>query len=164
MIALLNLRIYAYVAAAAILIGFAAGWHFEAQRFAEFRGAVQAIGEAQEDRTTARIQTDKQLKQETDRAHQKKLSRLRADHDLDLARMRADADRSFLPAVPDTPGRSDIVRPATVCFDRDKFDAGLRGSLQRFAERASAIVERGEIGAASFDACAAWALKEWQAK
>lgn len=144
--------------------GFIAGCMDEKARFDAWKDLQGAVGKAQDDRTTARVANDKLTKQEVDRDHKKRLSRLRADHELDLARMRADTDRSLLPAVPDTPGRGDIVRPATVCFDRDKFDAGVRGSLQRFAERTAGIVERGEIGNAGFAACATWALKEWQAK
>lgn len=144
--------------------GFITGCVNEKERFDAYKALAAATGKAQEDRTAAHIANDKQAKQESDRAYQKKLSRLRADHDLDLARLRADADSSLLSAVPDAAGRGDFVRPATLCYDRDKLDAGLRGSIQRFIERSSEIVQRGDVGNAGFQSCAEWALREWQAK
>ena len=144
--------------------GFIAGCMDEKERFDHWKALQAAAGEAQEKRTKERIANAKQAKQEADRAHQKKLSDLRARHAVAVARLRADASRSVLPPVPDAAGRSDFVRPETACFDRDKLDAGIRGSLQRFAERSAEIVQRGAVGAAGFDTCAAWALREWQAK
>lgn len=139
--------------------GYLKGCSDEKERFDEYRGAVEAVGQEQEKRTAARIADDNRLREEADHDHQEALRRIDARGVAALARVRDElARRSIVPAVPQAPGGGDDP-PA--CFDRGRLNAELVGVLERHAERLSRIAREGEGTAAAFATCQAWALKEY---
>jgi hypothetical protein len=126
---LLNFRVYAYVGAACLIAGFAYGWHVESNRFAQYRGAVEAAGKAQELRTEARIAHDGLLKEEADEDNRQAHDRLAAT----IARLRRDAGSRVLPtaaACPASPEGADRLRADHQRAYRDLVD-GLRAEALR---------------------------------
>lgn len=167
---LAGLRIYAYVAIAAAVSGFAYGWHLEAKRFAEFRGGVEAIGRAAEKARAERIEQDKAAKRNAEETHARNEKDLRAQ----LARLSGVAERlrldnarrSVVPPAPSAtesgPGGDD----GRICFDREKLREGVDrvlarfgGSLAGFAGRYGQSIERGAGALNAFNTCAEWANK-----
>lgn len=147
--------------AAVAIGGYIKGCSDERERFDAFKAQVEAVGEAQRERTLARIAEAKLRKKEADDAHAKEMARLRARLRDTERRMRdaLDTGGGPVPAVPGTPGSGDAS--GLICFDREALDRGLRGALERLLAGTAGVIARGDEARAALRACAEWAMKEY---
>lgn len=153
----LGLRFYAYVAMVAVILGFGLGWHLESVRFAEHRGAVEALGEAALKGRVQQIKNDNNLKEKTDADHRRRMASLAAQ----LERLRHPSG-SLMPAASEPAGGGGELQgsPVRLCFNggelRDRL-VDVAGSLRaRIAQGA----ERYAPAVAGFETCAAWAIEQ----
>ena len=131
---LLGLKMYAYVGAAMFAAGFAYGFYVEAQRFAKFEGAVEAIGKAQEQATLVKNAANRSTQKEVTHALQTDLNRTRTDLAAAEQRLRNNAGRRIVPAPSPRPEQPVLAGEPTcpddwVCFDAEELDAGIRSSF-----------------------------------
>lgn len=139
---LLGFRYYAYVAAGAFLAGFAYGFWVESQRYAEYRGGVEAVGRAAEKARDERIGRELAAKKEAERVHAEEKARLAAERDAALDRLRRESGRRITPTAPTR--TVEYVPAGAVCFDSDQLDAGIRASYDRLLTRLAALIQRGD--------------------
>lgn len=101
------------------LAGMTKLWLAERDALASFRGAVEAAGKAQEERTQARLRADRGAQERSDARYQDALAALQRD----LARMRQQPrpEPRILPAAP----AGSACPAGWRCFDRAGFDAAL---------------------------------------
>lgn len=136
----LNLRIYLYIAAACLIVGYVAGCEGERQRGAEFKGGVEALGRAAQE-SADRIAA-KNIKSKKDTQNEN-AGALRT-----LADMYADADRKlherpsggYVPSTGGSPGRPE----GEVCFDQAELDRRIDDSVRRLQSRTQAILRKGD--------------------
>lgn len=107
-------------------------WQDERAEFAEFRGRVDALGQAAEQRARDRIALDKSRKEASDASYQVALTVLGAD----VERMRKQANPGGLKLSP-APANTRCPEGQR-CFDRSEFDA----AIGRYFERETGSVER----------------------
>lgn len=133
-----------YALLGGLLVGYVKGCTDEKQRFASFKAAVTAVGQAQEDRTRARVARDKQRKKESDNENLK----LRADYQLLAGRLRERARAGVLPERPAPAGR-----PAAIAFNWDDLDRALRD----LDTGVRGLVEEGDQDRIDLDTARRWA-------
>lgn len=157
------LRLAAIVFVVALFpAGFVTGCIDEKERFDSYKALVAAAGKNQEDRTAARIVSDRQTKERLDREYQARTARLDSERAALVASLQQYASRSIVPAIPSTPegGGTSAPNSGVICVARDRLSEGITTSLQRFAGRFGASSQRGASAIADFQACAVWALEE----
>lgn len=126
------------------------GWLDERQAFAEYRGAVEALNLAAQDRTRARIALDQSRKETADaQGSAAALAWLAA-----LDRLRRDAGPvgAIVPAA--APGAAD---PDRACFSRAQLEREIRGALEDFRATARGLVDEGSQARLKLDTAIRWA-------
>lgn len=129
-------------------------WRAEAKEFAEFRGRVDALGQAAEQRAKDRIALNKARKEASDASYEVALTIL--GNDVGRLRKQADGGGVRLPPAP-----ANSACPATYrCFDREQFDAALRVYFERetgSAERTVGLIVEGAKVKLRLDTAIRWA-------
>lgn len=129
-------------------------WRAEAKEFAEFRGRVDALGQAAEARAKDRIALDRARKEASDASYSVALGVV--GNDLDRLRKQANGGGVRLPPAP-----ANSACPATYrCFDREQFDAALRVYFERetgSAERTVGLIVEGAKVKLRLDTAIRWA-------
>ena len=133
----------AYGLAAGLLVGYVKGCTDEAERGAEFRATVEAMGKAAEERAAATRATREAITKAKDKSYAKRLAVVTADRD----RLRRGAARSILPPAP-----ADSRRPDLACFDRGELDLALRA----YREGVGDLVTEGAAFAVSIESAREW--------
>jgi hypothetical protein len=148
-------RVAALAALAASLVGygFAKGLEYAEVFASAERAKVIAAAHEQNVRTAERIGAQKAITEVLSDGHEKETRRLRGERDLALIRMRDAEHRArVVPAVSAAPGRPD----GEICYDAEKLDAGIRGSLERFLARAAGVAGRGDEALGLALLCSRW--------
>jgi hypothetical protein len=151
---LLSMKVYFYVGAAAFAAGFAYGFFVEAKRFAEFRGAVEAVGVAQEERTKERVLEFNRIKQEVERDYQARLVASTAERNAALERLRLDARRRIVPAP--APSAAGAVPSGRTCHDAEELDRRIRADYEGLLGALAALLGRDQARVAE-EAWGRWA-------
>jgi len=125
-------------------------WDDERQAFASYRGGVDALGKAQEERTRDRIALDKARKETADAQLTSTTAAWAAA--LDRVRRQAGPVASIVPPAP-----AGASKPDRACFDRAILDRGLRGAMEEFRSAARGIVEKGDGARLRLDNALRWA-------
>lgn len=126
------------------------GWLDEREAFAAYRGAVEALNQAAQERTTARIAADK-LRKEVSDAQYAAASTAWVSA---LDRLRRDAG-PVGPIVPAAaPGAAD---PGRACFNRAQLEREIRGALEAFRTSARGLVDEGSQARLKLDTAIKWA-------
>jgi len=132
----------------ALLVGsFFYGLHIGNERLESYKVAVAAVGQAQEERTAARVKADKKLKLEVDREWKSKLAVATARSTALATRLRADPGSSIVPAAP-----AGAASPARADFDRAELDRALR----EFTAATAGLVGEGDRAVTGLDAAKEW--------
>lgn len=129
------------------------GWHAESQAFAEFRGGVEALGKAQEERTRDRIAQDKARKESSDASYSTALTVL--GRDLERLHQPGPGPRDLSAAPADS-----RCPPTLRCLDRGEFDTALRSYQEReegFEGRTAALIGEGATVKLRLDTAIHWA-------
>jgi len=137
------------VAAAALA---ARGWQNEREAFAQYRGAVEALNLAAQERTRARIAIDKSRKETADA--QNSAATLAWLAAVDRLRRAAGPVGPIVPAA--APGAAD---PDRACFSRAILDREIRGTLEAFREGARGLVDEGSTARLKLDTAIRWAAQ-----
>lgn len=142
--------------------GYLKGCSDEKERFDSWKGAQEAIGKAQEDRTIARITSDRQSKEASDNVYKVRIDRLNTLAGSLSDELQRRSRSSIVPPIPAPPAGSGAgeIPSGIVCFSRDRLSEGISRELQSFAGRYAEGVQRGAIAIAGFQACSSWALEE----
>lgn len=130
-------------------------WLDERQAFAEYRGAVEALNLAAQDRTRARIALDKSRKETSDAQHAAAAGAWLAA--LDRVRRAAGPVGPIVPAAP--AGARD---PGRACFDRAILEREIRGALEDFRATARGLVDEGSQARLKLDTAIRWAQERRQ--
>lgn len=129
-------------------------WRAEAEEFAEFRGRVDALGQAAEQRAKDRIALDKARKEASDASYEVALTVL--GNDVGRLRKQANGGGVHLSAAP-----ANSACPATQrCFDREQFDTALRVYFERETgsiERTVGLIVEGAKVKLRLDTAIRWA-------
>lgn len=125
-------------------------WLHERSEFASYRGAVDALNQAAQDRTGARIALDKSRKETADA--QNSAAALAWLAAVDRMRRAAGPVSPIVPAA--APGAGD---PDRVCFDRPQLEREIRGALEVFRESARELVDEGSQARLKLDTAIRWA-------
>jgi len=129
-------------------------WRAEAEEFAEFRGRVDALGQAAEARAKDRIALDRARKEASDASYQVALGVLGGD----VGRLREQANGG---GVRLSPAPANSACPAGWrCFDREQFDTALRVYFEREAagaERTVGLIVEGAKVKLRLDTAIRWA-------
>jgi hypothetical protein len=135
----------------ALVGSFLYGLHVGNSRLESYQAAVEAVGKAQEERTARRINADKRLKKEADRAHKDRLAtaNLRAAALAD--QLRRAPSGSVLPAAP----------AGTASADRTTFDrADLDRALRDFTADTAGLIAEGDRHRIGLDTGKNWILNQ----
>jgi len=140
-----------WVALAVAAAGLAArGWQNEREAFAQYRGAVEALNLAAQERTRARITLDKSRKETADA--QNSAAALAWSAAVDRLRRAAGPVGSIVPAA--APGAGD---PDRACFSRAILEREIRGALEGFRASARGLVDEGSTTRLKLDTAIRWA-------
>ena len=151
------LRLAIAAGMAVLLIACAAlfhAWRDEAETFASFRGAVEAAGRAQNERTAERVKGDKARKEASDASYQVALTALGND----LGRL-LNTPRPGIRVLPPSPAGSRCP-DGQRCFDRGEFDSALREHQEReesIDEDAARLIGEGATLKLRLDTAVRWA-------
>lgn len=146
-------NVWLWVALAVAAAGLAAsGWQNEREAFASYRGAVEALNKAAQDRTRARIALDKSRKETADA--QNSAAALAWLAAVDRMRRAAGPVGPIVPAA--APG---AVDPGRVCFDRAQLEREIRGALEGFRASARGLVDEGSTARLKLDTAIRWAAQ-----
>lgn len=130
--------------------GFAKLWDHERQAFAGYRASVDALNQAAQDRTAARIAADKARKETSDAQYAAaSVAWLAA---VDRLRREAGPVGPIVPAA--APGAAD---PDRACFSRAILEREIRGALAAFRESARGLVDEGSAARLKLDTAIRWA-------
>ena len=138
----------ALAAAAAGALGKA--WDAERNAFAAYRGGVEALGKAQEERTRDRIALDKARKETADAQLVATTTAWAAA--IDRVRREAGPVAGVVPPAP-----ADAVRPDRACFDREELERGIRDSMEELRAATRRVVEKGDQTRLRLDSALRWA-------
>jgi len=133
----------------AFVMGIGLAWWDGHTRLVDYQNAVRVVGEAQEERTKVRIESDKRRKLEADNAHKTESARL-AGVIAGLRKSHSGSGGLSAPAI--TAASTDRI-----CFDPAKLDRALRTLDQGVL----GIVESGSQAIVDLDVAKAW-IKEVQ--
>ena len=151
---------YLLLAVGALIVGaYVKGCSDEHERLEQFKATVAAVGQAQEERTKARIAAQQVLRFEVDSAHQARVDRLRAANTRDLGRLRKQLATSSSVVPPSSPASSSSP-PGAVCFERDELARGVQSALAKLLEGTAGVLQRGDLGIEAFRTCAEWAVRQ----
>ena len=125
------------------------GWLDEREAFASYRGAVEALNKAAQERTAAAIALDKSRKETADA--QNAAAALAWSAALDRVRRAAGPVGPIVPAA--APG---AAKPERACFDRAILEPGLRGLLEEFRGETRGIVAKGDGFRLKLDNAIGW--------
>ena len=125
-------------------------WLDEREAFASYRGAVEALNQAAQDRTRARISLDRSRKETADA--QNSAAALAWLAAVDRLRRAAGPVGAIVPAA--APGARD---PGRACFDRTILEREIRGALEDFRAATRGIVEEGDGARLKLDTAIRWA-------
>ena len=140
-----------WLALAIAATGLAArGWLDERQAFAEYRGAVEALNLAAQDRTRARIALDQSRKETADA--QNAAAALAWLAALDRLRRAAGPVGPIVPAAP--AGAAD---PDRACFNRTQLEREIRAALEAFRASTRGLVDEGSQARLKLDTAIRWA-------
>jgi len=114
----------------------------EKERFDRFKGGVEAVGKAQEERTAERIRRDKQLQLEAENAHKAALNKLTGQYERYIARLRDNPGRGNVPTTGTSTGY--VVREGDICFDREQLASGMGEADRILREGAARLLRKGE--------------------
>ena len=129
----------------AFVMGIGLAWWDGHTRLVDYQNAVRVVGEAQEERTKARIESDKRKKQEADSAHKTELARVTA---LVAGLRKSRPSSSFVPAAP-----SGASRPDLACYARPEY-LGATGNLVEGLRR---LADEGTEAAVGLNTAREWA-------
>ena len=129
----------------AFVMGIGLAWWDGHTRLVDYQNAVRVVGEAQEERTKVRIESDKRKKQEADRGHETERTRLAGV----IAKLRQSRpSSSFVPPAP-----SGASRPDLACYARAEY-LGATGNLVEGLRR---LADEGTEAAVGLDVARRWA-------
>jgi len=121
------------------------GWIAEKAAFDRFKGGVEAVGKAQEERTASIIKLNNARKGEVDA----KIKSLSSERDALADKLRQQrSSGSFVP--PAAPGAAE---PDTACFSR----AALESAIQRLDDRVSGLIKKGDQAIVDLNGDKEWA-------
>ena len=129
----------------AFVMGIGLAWWDGHTRLVDYQNAVRVVGEAQEERTKARIEDDKRRKQEADNAHKTESARL-AGIIAGLRKSRPSS--SFVPPAPAASSRPDLA-----CYDRPE----LERTTGKLIEGLRGLADEGTAAAVDLNTAKAWA-------
>ena len=132
---------------AIVVSAFFYGLHIGNSRLESYQLAVKAVGQAQEERTAARIKSDKENKEVTDRAHKIKLAAAIRFANALADQLRKAPSGGFVPAAP-----AGAPSPDRACFDRSQLD----GALRNFAADTAGLIAEGDRAIIGLDASKNW--------
>lgn len=128
----------------------AKGWQDERAAFAAYRGAVEALNHAAQDRTRARIALDKSRKETADA--QNSAAALAWLSAVDRVRRAAGPVGPIVPAA--AAGAAD---PDRACFSRAQLEREIRSALETFRASARELVDEGSQARLKLDTAIRWA-------
>jgi hypothetical protein len=126
------------------------GWLDEREAFASYRGAVEALNKAAQERRTAAIALDKSRKETADA--QNAAAALAWLAAVDRLRRAAGPVGPIVPAA--APGARD---PARACFDRAVLEREIRIALEDFRTATRGLVDEGSQARLKLDTALRWA-------
>ncbi|SRR6266581_9043234 len=151
------IRSIVYSLLAGLLIGYFWGCSIEKGRFDSFKGATDALGRAQEQRSAEVAARNKSSKEKAD-AESKRKDRVRDRQFADVRKRLSDgADSRLMPADPANPAGDQRI-----CFARDEFDRGLRAALAEAAAEDLRDAEEGQRAADVAALCRDWTKSIFQ--
>lgn len=142
------------IIAGLMLTSYVAGCMHEKERFDEFKGGVEALGKQAHEAAVKRNAELNLAKKEADNAYKKRLRDRDRAHADELTRVRLDSRGSVLPGNSEGAGQP---LSTEICFDRKKLESGLAGSIQRFLERTTVLIQSGGDSLEDSSSARAWA-------
>ena len=141
----------------ALVGAFLFGLHLGNSRLEAFESAVAAEGNAALRVRQTQIKVNKSITERRNHAHELEVQNLNVRVTALSERLRNNAGRRYVPAVPSTPKGGGA---GVVCYSRETLNTGLQRSVGRLLERVAGIVATGDKARADFVTCAKWVIEQ----